>query len=217
MPALTDGNKVTSIHVCNGGPAQLKSIPDCAVRASHKTRTAVRLASWDERSGRWRCLMVAGRAGDSQAYDRLLRELDIWLRLYFERRLPFAAAEDARQDALLAIHAKRHTYKASRSFGAWLYAIARHKWIDRVRDASRFIPISLDDEVSVEDHERAAISAAALDHLLGRLSPAQAKAIRLVKLNGLSIARASGATGQSAALIKVNIHRGLRRLAALLA
>ncbi|MGY8680680.1 sigma-70 family RNA polymerase sigma factor [Bradyrhizobium sp. UFLA05-153] len=143
--------------------------------------------------------------------------MDIWLRLYFERRLPFAAAEDARQDALLAIHAKRHTYKASRSFGAWLYAIARHKWIDRVRDASRFIPISLDDEVSVEDHERAAISAAALDHLLGRLSPAQAKAIRLVKLNGLSIARASGATGQSAALIKVNIHRGLRRLAALLA
>jgi RNA polymerase sigma-70 factor (ECF subfamily) len=160
--------------------------------------------------------MVAGRAGDSQAYEQLLRELDIWLRLYYERRLPFSAAEDARQDVLLAVHAKRHTYKASRSFGAWLSAIARYKWIDRVRDASRFIPLSPDDELSVEGHEGAAISAAALDHLLGRLSPAQAKAIRLVKLNGLSIVRASSATGQSAALVKVNIHRGLRRLAALL-
>jgi RNA polymerase sigma-70 factor (ECF subfamily) len=161
--------------------------------------------------------MLAGRAGDRKAYDQLLRELDTWLRHYYERRLPFFAAEDARQDALLAIHANGHTYEASRPFGAWLSAIARYKWIDRVRDASRFIPLSPDEEVSVEDHEGAAMSAAAVDHLLGRLSPAQAKVIRLVKLNGLSIARASGATGQSAALVKVNIHRGLRRLAALLA
>jgi RNA polymerase sigma-70 factor (ECF subfamily) len=59
------------------------------------------------------------------------------------------------------------------------------------------------------------MSAAALDNLLCRLKPAQANVIRLVKLNGLSIARASDATGQSTALVKINIHRGLKKLTAL--
>jgi RNA polymerase sigma-70 factor (ECF subfamily) len=161
--------------------------------------------------------MIAAQAGEKQAYEQLLRELDVWLRRYYARRLPGPAAEDARQDALLAIHAKRHTYAPSRPFGAWVTAIARYKWIDRVRDAARFVTLSLHDEMPIEDHGEAAISAAAVDDLLGRLKPAQARVIRLVKLNGLSIEGASGATGQSAALVKINIHRGLKKLAALVA
>jgi RNA polymerase sigma-70 factor (ECF subfamily) len=159
--------------------------------------------------------MAAAQSGESQAYEQLLREIDVWLGHYYARRLPHASAEDARQDALLAIHARRHTYAPSRAFGPWVAAIARYKWIDRVRDASRFAALPLDDEIAVEDHGEAALSAAAVDGLLGRLKPAQASVIRLVKLKGLSIARASGATGQSAALVKINIHRGLKKLAAL--
>jgi RNA polymerase sigma factor (sigma-70 family) len=157
----------------------------------------------------------SGQGGERRAYEQLLRELNVWLRRYYARRFPRPAAEDATQEALLAIHANRHTYAPSRSFGAWVMGIARHKWIDRLRDASRFVAVSLDDEMTVEDHGEAAISAAALDDLLGRLKPAQASVIRLVKLRGLSIARASGATGQSAALVKINIHRGLKKMAAL--
>jgi RNA polymerase sigma-70 factor (ECF subfamily) len=41
--------------------------------------------------------------------------------------------------------------------------------------------------------------------------------IRLVKLQGFSIEGASGATGQSMALVKVNIHRGLKKLSSLVA
>jgi RNA polymerase sigma factor (sigma-70 family) len=161
--------------------------------------------------------MAAAQAGENQAYEQLLRELDVWLRRFYARRLPHPAAEDARQEALLAIHAKRHAYAPSRSFGAWVMAIARYKWVDRIRDASRFAALTLNDDIPVEDHERAAISAATMDVLLGQLKPAQARVIRLVKLKGLSIARASRATGQSAALVKVNIHRGLKKLAALVA
>jgi RNA polymerase sigma-70 factor (ECF subfamily) len=40
--------------------------------------------------------------------------------------------------------------------------------------------------------------------------------IRRVKLEGLSISHASDATGQSVALVKINIHRGLKKLASLL-
>ncbi|MBR1124876.1 sigma-70 family RNA polymerase sigma factor [Bradyrhizobium lablabi] len=161
--------------------------------------------------------MAAAQAGNSQAYEQLLRELDAWLRRFYARRLPNAAADDARQDALLAVHAKRHTYAPSRAFGAWVMAIARYKWIDHIRNASRNAALALDDEIAVEDHGEPAINAAAVDELLGQLNPAQASVIRLVKLKGLSVARASGATGQSVALVKVNIHRGLKKLAALVA
>jgi len=179
------------------------------------TRTSLPRQKWDRRSERWGRLMVAAQAGERQAYERLLRELDAWLRRYYGRRLPPPAAEDATQETLLAIHAKRHTYASSRSFGAWVMAIARHKWIDRLREASRFRSEALDDEVPVGDQGDVAINAAALDNLLGQLKPAQASVIRLVKLKGFSIACASDATGQSAALVKINIHRGLKRMAAL--
>jgi len=200
-----------------GDAVQRPSPSDFAVCPRQSARTPSPSENWDGRSKRWGHLMAAAQAGDSECYEQLLRELAAWLGRYYARRLPPPAAEDAMQEALLAIHAKRHTYAASRPFGAWVTAIARYKWIDRVRDASRFRALPLDDETSIEDHGDAAISAAAVDDLLGRLKPAQATVIRLVKLQGLSIKRASGATGQSAALVKINIHRGLKKLAALVA
>jgi RNA polymerase sigma factor (sigma-70 family) len=200
-----------------GDAARTPSPSHFAVCPRSSVRTPSPSENWDRRSERWGHLMAAAQAGDSQSYERLLRELDGWLGRYYARRLPPPVAEDASQDALLAVHSKRHTYAPSRPFGAWVAAIARYKWIDRVRDASRFRAQALDDDIPVEDHGGAAISAAAVDELLGRLKPAQASVIRLVKLQGLSIKRAAGATGQSAALVKVNIHRGLKKLASLVA
>ncbi len=77
--------------------------------------------------------MVAAQAGDRGAYHRLLSELRVWLRRYYVGRLPSGMVDDATQDALLAIHEKRHTYDPSRPFLPWLAAIARYKWIDRLR------------------------------------------------------------------------------------
>jgi RNA polymerase sigma factor (sigma-70 family) len=187
------------------------------VRRRRAARATLQLDNWRRRSEKWGCLMVAAQGGESQAYEQLLRELDAWLRRYYARLLPGTAAEDARQDVLLAIHAKRHAYTPSKPFGPWIAAIARYKWIDYVRNASRFATLSLRDEIPIEDRGEAALSGIALEELLKRLKPAQASVIRLVKLEGASIEDASGATGQSAALVKVNIHRGLKKLAALAA
>jgi len=164
---------------------------------------------------RWGSLMVAAQRGERKAYEQLLRELDVWLRRYYARRLPCFAAEDARQDALLAIHAKRHTYTATRPLGPWVAAIARYKWIDHLRNASRVTTIPLDDKIATEVRTEPAASALVVDDLLSHLKPAQALVIRLVKLHGVSIEGASGATGQSSALVKINIHRGLKKLVAL--
>lgn len=210
-PLLDDGLASSTI----ASPSPLSVPGQDLSRSRYGVRPRQR-ESWNRCSERWGHLMAAAQTGDSQAYEQLLRELDVWLRRYYARRLPPAAAEDAGQEALLAVHAKRHTYVPSRPFGAWVVAIARYKWIDRIRDASRYAAVSLDEDIAIEDHGEAAISAAVLHHLLGRLKPAQESVIRLVKLKGLSVARASGATGQSVSLVKINIHRGLKKLAALI-
>lgn len=186
-------------------------------RRSDAASPVLRPQTWERRSEAWGALIVAAQSGERQAYERLLRELDRWLRRYCARRLPPAAAEDARQNVLLAVHARRHTYTASKPFGPWIAAIARYKWIDQVRHVSRFACLSLHDDMTADDWGESAIRTLAVDDLLRRLKPAQARVIRLVKLDGASIADASDATGQSVALVKVNIHRGLKKLAALAA
>ena len=165
--------------------------------------------------GDWGALMMAAQAGDAGLYRRLLDEIGTWLRRYFARRLPPAMVDDAVQDTLLAIHQKRHTYDPARPFAPWLAAIARYKWIDRLRAMKAAPTEPMAEDLPVPDHGEAVVSAHSLEKLLTELKPAQAEAIRLVKLLGYSIEEASAQTGQSTSLVKVNIHRGLTRLMAI--
>lgn len=163
----------------------------------------------------WGALMAAAQSGNAAVYHRLLVEISAWLRRYYARRLPPAMVGDAIQDTLLAIHEKRHTYDSSRPFGPWLAAIARYKWIDRLRAMKSAPTEALSMDIPVVDHGDAVISAQSLELLLQQLKPAQSHVIRLVKLEGLSIEEAAARTGQSVSLVKVNIHRGLGRLTSL--
>jgi RNA polymerase sigma factor (sigma-70 family) len=161
---------------------------------------------------RWNRLMAAAQRGDDAAYERLMREVRLWLSRYFHRRLPADAADDATQEALLAVHVHKQSYQTSDPMRPWLKTIARFKWIDQLRSHVRS-PDSLDDaEVPVDDHGSAARSAVLLDMLLAETKPAQEIVIRLVKLRGESVEEASRISGQSPSLVKVNIHRGLKRI-----
>ena len=157
--------------------------------------------------------MRAAQAGDGKAYRILLDHAASWLKRFYVRRLPPSMVDDAVQDALLAVHEKRHTFDPARPFGPWLAAIARYKWIDRLRQVAGMRTETLDEDIGIGDHEDAIVTASSLARLLGELKPAQATAIRLVKLQGFSIEEASRETGQSPSLVKINIHRGLARLA----
>ncbi len=165
--------------------------------------------------GNWAALMEAAQAGNAGVYRRLLVELRDWLQRYYSRRLPPAMVDDAVQDTLLAVHEKRHTYDPARPFGPWLAAIARYKWIDRLRAMKAAPTEALTDDIPVAGHEDAVADEYSLERLLSTLKPAQAEVIRLVKLEGLSIQEASARTGQSMSLVKVNIHRGLGRLSSI--
>src|SRR5215469_10427107 len=163
-------------------------------------------------NGDWRAFMVAAQSGNAAVYHRLLTEISGWLRRYYARRLIPSMIDDAVQDALLAIHEKRHTYDPGRPFEPWLAAIARYKWIDSLRALKSMPTEALSEDIPVTDHADAVTSARSLERLLEELKPKQSEVIRMVKLQGLSVEETAIRTGQSISLVKVNIHRGLARL-----
>jgi RNA polymerase sigma factor (sigma-70 family) len=178
-------------------------------------RTTARAAEPAAPDG-WSALMAAAQDGHGGAYRRLLNEASEWLHRYFRRRLPPGDVDDAVQEALLAIHRRRHTFDAHHPFGPWMAAIAKRKWIDQLRTIARRPSEELSADLAVADHEAAVTSATTLESLLVQLRPAQAQAIRMVKLQGYSVADACRETGLTASAVKMNIHRGLARLTALI-
>jgi RNA polymerase sigma-70 factor (ECF subfamily) len=120
----------------------------------------------------------------------------------------------------LAIHLKRHTYDPAEPFTPWVYAIARYKLIDflrRTRTSLVDVPIEEADTIMAHDDNVDAESTYDLKRLMQRLPEKMRCSIESVKLDGQSIAQAADRCGISESGVKVNIHRGLKTLAAFIA
>ncbi|WP_439596913.1 RNA polymerase sigma factor [Falsiroseomonas sp.] len=168
---------------------------------------------------RWGGLLAAAQAGDARAYDTLLREVTPRLRQIARARIRDAAeVEDAVQDALMTIHALRHTYDPARPFGPWMTTIATRRAIDRLRRRGRGAgrESTLDElpetvaAVAPVAEER--IAARNLREAVADLPESQRTALRLAKLEDLSLAEASARSGLSVGALKVATHRAMRSL-----
>jgi RNA polymerase sigma-70 factor, ECF subfamily len=164
-------------------------------------------------------LWLCAQSGDEAAYREALRRMAGRLRSYLRRRMQSLPdeVEDLVQETLLALHLQRGTYDPELPVSAWMLAIARHKLVDLWRRRGRRDDLhdALDD---VDEGQLAAAPSQADSHrdlakLLAGLPETQQRAIVLTKVEGLSVAEASQRTGASEAAIKVQVHRGLKRLA----
>ena len=167
-------------------------------------------------------IWLRAQAGDEVAYRDALGLIATRLRAFLRRRMQSLPndVEDLVQETLLALHVQRGTYDPATPVTAWVLAVARHKLIDlwRRRGRQDVLHDTLDDfgegQLVAEggnDHE----AQRDLGQLLDSLPEAQRLAIRLTKLEGLSVAEASRRTGASESAIKVQVHRGLKRMMAL--
>ena len=170
-----------------------------------------------------RALMLAGLGGDEASHKALLMKLSAHLRAYFKRQLVRvgrgpADAEDLVQEALIALHTRRHTYDRSQLLAPWVYAIARYRLIDylrRTKTANMDVSVDEADGVFALDDVSAIESGLDLKKLLAQLTPKARQAIQLVKLDGMSVSEAAARCGMSQSAVKVSVHRGLRALSLL--
>jgi RNA polymerase sigma-70 factor (ECF subfamily) len=172
-----------------------------------------------------KALMLASLDGDAGSHRVLLDRLSRRLRAYYKGKLArigrgVTEAEDLVQEAVLAIHFKRHTYDPAEPLTPWVHAIARYKLIDflrRTRTLLADVPIDEADKIMAHDDNVGAESTHDLKRLMQRLPEKMRCSIEAVKLDGQTIAEAADRCGISESGVKVNIHRGLKTLSALIA
>ena len=174
----------------------------------------------------WSQLMREAQAGDRAAYSRLLREITPFIRSMLRRHCSHSHdIEEMVQDTLLTLHRVRQTYDPGRPFSPWLASIAARRGIDGLRRRSRVARYEISTEIDA--YETFADPAANSDiealgapeeveQLLQRLPPRQRQALEALKLREMSLKEAAAASGQSVAALKVNTHRAIKALRALI-
>ncbi|CAE6852193.1 ECF RNA polymerase sigma factor SigF [Paraburkholderia nemoris] len=169
-----------------------------------------------------RCLFLQALGGNAGAYDECLRAIAERLRLFFRKRLRAYPdeIEDLVQETLLAVYLKRHTYRVQEPLTAWIYAIARYKWVDflRRRSLQKDISVQLDSSFDVEGIASSNSLATYgvdfdLQTLFSELPKNQQAVIAHTKIEGLTINETAQRTGMSISSVKTSIHRGLKTLA----
>jgi len=173
----------------------------------------------DQRRAAW---MAAAQAGDRRAYEKLLADSVALIRAAARRRgVAFDHLDDVVQETLLTVHRVRHTYDPTRSYNAWLTAIASRRAIDALRSHGRRDRRELHDELAVDNHPDVDDASAAteseqrarqLHDAIETLPPGQRQAIEQLGLRERSLSEAAELTGRHAGALKVNLHRALKAL-----
>ena len=164
-------------------------------------------------------LVTSARAGSTAAFTGLVEIYQVPVYNLCYRMLGDPGeAEDAAQEAFLRAYSQLHRYDPARPFKTWLFAIASHHCIDRLR--RRHVTwLGIDDEpllthpalseprpgpeqMAVRREEEAAVQAA-----LAVLGPRDRSAIVMRYWYGMSYEEIARATGSTASAVKSRLHR----------
>ncbi|HEY8072314.1 MAG TPA: sigma-70 family RNA polymerase sigma factor [Methylocystis sp.] len=173
------------------------------------------------REQRWQALMRAAQDGDNLAYAQLLSEILPMLRRVVAHKWPSAPdVEDVVQEILLSVHSVRHTYDPGRPFMPWLMTIATRRVFDAARrrttrSANETTVDVMPETFSGEDtktEQEISDDQEAIRRAMAQLPDGQREAVKLMKLQGLSLHEASAVTGKSVASLKVSVHRAIKTM-----
>jgi RNA polymerase sigma-70 factor (ECF subfamily) len=166
--------------------------------------------------------MAAAQAGDQRAYARLLKDSVGLIRAVARRQgVALDALDDVVQETLLTVHRVRHTFDPSRSYDAWLSAIASRRAIDALRSGGRRDRREVHDDYAFESypdrddaskHTERDQEAERLREAIKTLPPGQREAVEQLGLKERSLAETAERTGRNTGALKVNLHRALKTL-----
>lgn len=163
-------------------------------------------------------LLRESLAGSETSYARFLDRVGRLVRALARRKLGGGTGvepEDIVQETLLAVHAKRHTWRSSDPVLPWVYAIARYKVVDAYRRRGRRVEVSIDDFAErLEAEQTETVSEREIARAVEGLAAGQARVVRSISVEGRSIAETAKALGMKETAVRVALHRGLSAIAA---
>gem|GEM_PF-877256 len=174
-----------------------------------------------ERRAGWRAsdafLVQLARRGGRLAFDALWVRHAPAVHAVLVSLLPPHEAEDLLQETAVSAWSKIRTLEKAGRFSAWVCAIARHKARDRARALAERRALRLEDvsEPAQGPTSHPSGWCAEADEVLARLRelpPCYAEPLLMKLMLGMDNAEIAERTGMTRGSVRVNLHRGLRRL-----
>jgi len=170
-------------------------------------------------------VLAAAQEGSEAAFTRLWRDCNPALLRYLRVIAPEAAEDVAAETWLHVVRGVAAFRGDEQGWRAWLFTTARRRAIDETRRRSRLAEKGLEEAVpgriplspDAADLAIQRIDTQSALALVARLPPHQAEVILLRVVAGLNTEMVARLVGRSPGAVRVAAHRGLRRMAALLA
>jgi len=161
-------------------------------------------------------LAKASQEGDATAYRKLLQAITPLIRSFVRKSFRREEQQDdVVQDILMSIHRGLHTYLPEREFTSWMYAIAKFRVIDHLRVTYRFREREVLTDTFADKAENVTEDSDESNYLLAALEKLPAKyreAIKLTKLQELSVQEAAEKLQISESALKARCSRGYKML-----
>ncbi|MGA4668867.1 RNA polymerase sigma factor [Propionibacteriaceae bacterium Y1923] len=158
-------------------------------------------------------LVALVAAGDEAALRELVERHSGWLALRLRRRTPDAdLAATALQDTFVAVWRQAGRYRSDGPVGAWLWGIAIHQLLSRLR--ARQAPRPVDQQLmatlsssvrSAEDELLLALEHSDLGDALAQLAPELRQALQATVLDGLTTREAAHLLGLPHGTVKSRV------------
>jgi RNA polymerase sigma-70 factor (ECF subfamily) len=153
-------------------------------------------------------LVEAARAGDRDAFGRLYRLHARMVHGILLARVPRAEVDDLVQDVFMTALRRLTTLKDAAAFGPWVGAIARNRATDYHRRSRE--TAELTEDLPGETHPQG--EAMAVLAAIRTLPEAYRETLVLRLVEGMTGPEIAERTGLTHASVRVNLHRGFKRL-----
>ena len=162
-------------------------------------------------------LYLESMKGDKASYEIFLELTSVILKRYLMKLggkyVDVQSIEDLLQEVLITLHEKKHTYQSDRPLLPWIYAIARHRYIDFYRSRKRKpCMVSIDAEIEQRLTSPEGQSEHSIEDVMAFLSPKQKEMMMMIKVEGQSYVEAAKTLSMSVPAVKVAVHRIVKAL-----
>lgn len=164
-------------------------------------------------------LAVRCQLGDMQAFDALIRRWHGPISAYVRRQCGPDDAADIVQDIWLRVFRSIASLRDGRRLRAWLFGIARHAWMDRLRsryadhaDVDVDVDVEPDDIADPPDADDLSLEFAVVSEGLAQLPPIEREALTLFYLHELSLNEIAQVLEIPTGTVKSRLHRARRML-----
>jgi RNA polymerase sigma-70 factor (ECF subfamily) len=154
-------------------------------------------------------LVRAVLAGDREAFSSLYAQFAPLVHGILLARVPRLEVEDLVQDIFLHAYRKLHTLRNTAAFGPWIAMIARNRAMDFHRRSRETLEIK--EEHGGYDRGRRERAEEILD-VIRSLPEAYRETLVLRLVEGMTGPEIALRTGLTAASVRVNLHRGMKKL-----